>query len=442
MCLVNKNIEFTCNVEVVDGKKKLYNLPNGWQNLTKSVINEKHNAICILTGKINNLTIVDFDSKEVWDKYKHFCQNTFIENSHSGFWHAYFQYDSDLQKTTIEKIDIINEGKNKMCIKGKPLNDISINKIPIEFKKILMAKSIEKIENKKSTAEPKINSEFENLEKIQELVNILTEKEADNRESWIQIGFAIKNILESEEEAKDIYKAFSRLSKKYNLTEFNLQWEKFKDNSNSKIGTILHYTKNYKKQMKIWNSKWFVENEIIIENVNKLNLFDCSDNYNFYTFKDHIFKTLFKDRSLAIKYINENLYKVCVRVGDKIVIKLPFNENKSINSIQSFSDKDRSSDKVKFWGFLLGAPKLFKVDLKDFLEEYPTLINSFENINTDFITDDTIINNNDFYISQPCPTKYINLENRDNNIIDMWNLYIKEVYVIIMKYAIHILING
>jgi hypothetical protein len=420
MCLGNQDVEFSFNVEVDNGKKKLTNMPYGWQKLTKSIINKDHNSIGILTGKINNKTIIDFDSKEVWDKYKHFCKDTFIEQSYSGMWHAYFLYDSELQATNIEKIDIINEGKNKMCIKGKPINNLPIINIPIEFKKILMET------NKKSNESIKSNK-FENLDKIKELVNILTEEESNDRDAWLKIGFSIKNILEDKEEAKDIYSAFSRLSKKYNVKEFNAHWKTIKTDSSNSILSIIHYTKNYKKQMKVWNKKWNNDENIVI-NINKLNIFNYYDNYNFYTFKDHLFHTIYDNKNDLIEYINENLYKVCARVGDKMIIKMPLDEFNNINSIESFNDKWRCENKCKYKGLdSFGSSKLFIKPLKDFIEEYPNLINSFNKINTDFIFKDTIINDNEFYVSQPFPTTYINIENRDNNILDLWISYIKEV---------------
>ena len=40
--------------------------PFNWTKFDKSVINKNHNSIIVLTGKINNLTVIDFDEK-VWN---------------------------------------------------------------------------------------------------------------------------------------------------------------------------------------------------------------------------------------------------------------------------------------------------------------------------------------------------------------------------------------
>ena len=131
MDLFNDKIRFSINVSVDKNGKKIITLwPSNWAKFDKSVINKNHNSITVLTGKINNLTIIDFDEKgmEYFYKYED-LMDTYIEYSTRGFRHAYFEYDEELSsKIKVNNLDtdILSDGK--CCItttnnNGKPIKN-------------------------------------------------------------------------------------------------------------------------------------------------------------------------------------------------------------------------------------------------------------------------------------------------------------------------------
>jgi phage/plasmid-associated DNA primase len=103
-------------------KKKLNGMPLKWTtainaNNYKQYINPKHKVKCIITGEINNITIVDFDNKNTYFKvlelYPNLKNYKTIE-TRRGF-HVYCKYDANILTCTcacktFEGIDIANDG--------------------------------------------------------------------------------------------------------------------------------------------------------------------------------------------------------------------------------------------------------------------------------------------------------------------------------------------
>ena len=89
-----------------DEWKKKYTLPKGWNELKESrIIAGQHNR-GILTGTVNGITVFDFDSIDVWDKFMKDCEKLGIDlnkyyavETRRGF-HVYFQYDPDFKTST------------------------------------------------------------------------------------------------------------------------------------------------------------------------------------------------------------------------------------------------------------------------------------------------------------------------------------------------------
>jgi len=433
-------ITFPVLVKFNKEKIKTNVLPiKGWNNLTKSISNEdyvnyKHTGI--LTGEINDITVIDFDflkindkSKdgiEIYTEYIKYFKDTFIEKSISNNgYHAYFKFDKDMKTTTKingYSIDVLNN--NKFVIQGTPINNNNINIMPEQLKNFLMNKKVEiEIEDFEIIYEDNI---YEDIDKVKELVEILTEKESNDRDIWIKVGIALYNILENKDEAKDIFNTFSKLSNKYNLKDFNKTWNSFNDNNNNNnltINSICNIAKIYNNKLKEWNEKYNHIKKIDI-NIPVLNKFNNDDDYNFLNFKDLLFNNIYDDENDLLEYLKNNLHKVCVRVADKMIIKNTKNDYNSINKLEEFNIRWRKEIKCKFYN---KDKKIEKISLLDYLEDYPKLINSFTNINSEFITRNTINNKNDFYVSQEFPTMYIDKKDRDENVINYFLTYIKEI---------------
>ena len=100
-------VTFSINVKQKKHKngswKKEINFPLNWSNFTldNTYSNEKYNGIALLTGKINNLIVIDIDNITHWNDL--LKENNQLEPetvkviSGSGGIHLYFCYDEELE---------------------------------------------------------------------------------------------------------------------------------------------------------------------------------------------------------------------------------------------------------------------------------------------------------------------------------------------------------
>jgi hypothetical protein len=105
-----KLIVFNVNIDQKQNKKNIWKknikFPKEWTNfnLENSYFNDKYNGLAMLTGKKNNIAIIDVDNIEHWNKL--LIENNQIEPttvkviSGSGGIHYYFTYDDYLDDIT------------------------------------------------------------------------------------------------------------------------------------------------------------------------------------------------------------------------------------------------------------------------------------------------------------------------------------------------------
>lgn len=395
-------ILFSLNVKIdKNGDKEVYP-PFEWTTLRKSKIDKKHTHRAILTGEINDLTIIDFDGDEgmiLYNKYLELFENTFIETSTRGFKHAYFKFDADFKsgKSFLsKKIDILNN--KKFCIMSNDNNKKEIQFINPEFKKILL-------NGVKSNVE---KSNTEDSDKIRALIKLIDVKYSDNYKDWIKIGLCLKQIVNDDDEGYDIWNDFSKLSNKYNVKKNKEQWNTFNNINNFNIKTLFYYTKLNKKGFKEWN-KSYKTDDVIINEIEILNKFDLNEEYDFCDFQNYLFKTIFDDVNDAVRYIELHLYRVCVKVNDYMITKQPNTEFNNIHSIEQFTTKWRAECEVKYMYFndFSGKDELKELTLRKFLSIYPHLINCFKRVNTEFIIKGDTLNKDEFYITEEFKADYI-----------------------------------
>ena len=238
-------IQFTCKLTtklVKDiEKKELKEVPKNWDLLTESFINVNHNATCVLTGKINNITVIDFDDKAVYNKLinEHPELKTYktIE-THKGF-HVYCMYDARVLTTTnyIKSVDIRNDKgfifappTSYTLLDGSTADYIdlggSIQSFPLWFTKEI--KEVKKVKKEvKEVKEVKIN----------ELESIIYLIPADDYHVWIKVALCLKTI-----DAFELFDAWSATSDKYgNVKE---TWDSLQPTDLS-IATIYYFAKQY-----------------------------------------------------------------------------------------------------------------------------------------------------------------------------------------------------
>ena len=297
------NLRFTKSGKKICNKKSFI---KKWNKLTESVYDNNIKYKAVLTGKKNNIIVIDFDEPknteldgiDFYNKNIELFGQTFNEKSVSGKGiHAYYKYNSLVKsKTRINgsngySIDILSD--NGCCIIGESINDKPIIDMPKELIDLLIGNYINNEETETESVSSTVKSndssdcdlgkrssdfeiEFQDIEKVKSLVDILTKKESDNRQIWIAIGRCLFNILEDKKEALNIWDKFSRLSNKYNTSELIEQWNSFKVNDLS-IGTLIHYCKNYKIKFNNWKKEYKSKKSLDLPKIIKK--YNLSDNY-------------------------------------------------------------------------------------------------------------------------------------------------------------------
>lgn len=100
----------------LDGRgKKQYVQPKGWNTITKSNVSKNHKSFFVLTGKLSNMTAIDFDTLHAYDS---FC-DAFPDFKTRGHkvrtkkgYHGLFQYCAEIGNGTncTQGIDFRNDG--------------------------------------------------------------------------------------------------------------------------------------------------------------------------------------------------------------------------------------------------------------------------------------------------------------------------------------------
>jgi hypothetical protein len=210
-------------------KKNLYNiLPNDWNKENFNYFDSYNNhkklgyGFVIKTGKENNITILDFDDMEAYEKvcliykdlYKHYSVRT-----RRGV-HVYFHYNPNVKKFKIPKVDVLNN--NKIVI-GETTPVIKYNnekykytymggdmgEIPNEIMDLCILKDDEEHEIKKYTSNIDYDY-FINDDQIHNIIDELEKQYPDyliEYESWLKFMTMMKTI--------DKYELFDETCKKY-----------------------------------------------------------------------------------------------------------------------------------------------------------------------------------------------------------------------------------
>jgi P4 family phage/plasmid primase-like protien len=303
----NNKVVFSININQKQHKngkwKKEIDFPHKWSDFTldKSFFNKEYNGLAILTGKINNIIVIDIDNIEHWEQlleeYDQVEPKTVKVISGSGGIHYYFKYNDEFEDITSKDhcfgknydIDIKTNGGCVICPPTKYFNknlnkevmyiwensifDEEMSEIPLWIKNLLVDKQKNKNKKKDENIIELQNLEIEQedtelnftISDIEYLVNMLSHHRNDNYNDWVSIGMCLFNI-----DAKYllIWIKLSQQSEKYNDGDCEEKWKSFKkENNGLKIGSLLlwckqdnekeynHFMKR-KKMNKMVNSKY------------------------------------------------------------------------------------------------------------------------------------------------------------------------------------------
>jgi P4 family phage/plasmid primase-like protien len=304
--LDNDLVSFSIHIEQKMNNKNIWKknirFPIHWDKYTleNNYINEKYNGVALLTGKINNIIVIDIDNIEHWNKLlsenKQKEPDTIKAISGSGGVHLYFQYSDEFENIKSNSkcfgseydIDIRNNGG---CIIAPPTSYFNKNlnkdveykweknifnnklkQMPNWIKKLLLEKKTDDktdksninlnkndidIEKKKKNIQNKINNniiELQNLELNQEdaeidftsddietLVNMLSINRCENYNDWVSTGMCLFNISK---QYLYVWRKWSQKSEKYEDGSCESKWKSFKKTKEGlKIGSLLLWAK-------------------------------------------------------------------------------------------------------------------------------------------------------------------------------------------------------
>ncbi len=107
-------------------KKHTPKFPKNWQKITTSIYKDEPN-FAVLTGKINNIVVIDIDNKNDIPGLAYFNRffkdlkqvNTLVTKSWSNGYHIFFKYDSRIKSTSFKNFHIDIQSDGKCVYQGK-----------------------------------------------------------------------------------------------------------------------------------------------------------------------------------------------------------------------------------------------------------------------------------------------------------------------------------
>jgi hypothetical protein len=241
-----------------EGKKKIIGLPVGWDKITKTSIQEGHKVLCVRTGKLNNITVIDFDSVKAYDKaiakfpeLKEF----FTIKTPRGY-HIYSKYNECIKTTTDKKlkIDIRNDGafvfgSGSIREDGEQYTDLIQGDLTLELSDEIIKYVSKKSKKKKTITTPTIKEEKNELIKIKEICDTISTNILYEYDSWLKIIWAMRNCPDIDE---DFARKISSKASNYTTEGFDAVYSSNKHGRDIKPATLYYYAKKS-------NSKKFYE---------------------------------------------------------------------------------------------------------------------------------------------------------------------------------------
>lgn len=262
--------------------------PKEWQKLTISQYNNEENY-AILTGKINNIIVIDLDIKgnilsiEWFEKY--FCKindiNTLTTKSINGGYHIFYKYSDSIKSTSFKEYNVDILSDNRCCFQGQGYEIIidcgfEIKELSQEQIDILNKSSIATMKKEKD------NQSFSE-EEISEILDGLHDNRSNDRESWIKVGYILTNYPDFGEK---LFLKFSKRSNLFNAQRHQIDWNSLvnsrTNSSKVTIGTVIYWLKEdnptlyHKLLTKKDNSKILKELNTIVNNSKDVNMFDIT----------------------------------------------------------------------------------------------------------------------------------------------------------------------
>jgi len=351
--------------------KKVLETPKQWNTCTLKTgkITQEHNAIGMLTGKINKIFVIDIDDVDDWTMLLKKTNNeepkTVKAISGNGGIHLYFQYSKKLDDITTKneaivfedkplKIDVRTNGGFIICPpseyyhEGKKANvkyeweyticDYALLYLPDWLTNLFLQKQnkngIMKIVSPVND-KALLSAECEHYEQsdftdddIKKLCSFLSNDRIDNYKLWIDIGMCLKNL--SDKYLK-IWTDVSKKSKKFDEKECHDKWKSFKITKKGfGIGSLIMWCKEDNKKkcddlLKERNIKTFVDKNKDKFPNNDLEILDIktSSDYHYITLNDKYCPIIEKEHKKKNMFLELTPYELVMKCNRCIGYKYP-----------------------------------------------------------------------------------------------------------------------
>jgi len=231
--------------------KKMVKPPMNWNSITRDTMDnhinsQTHNAFCLITGKLNNISVIDIDDMNIYNnfiKYNPHLSRCKKVKTNKGY-HLYFRYSDKLQTTTDNKlkIDVRNDGAFVFIPPTKynlPDNQV-IEYIEEDGDFMEYNNELESYKDSLKPVKKVIEMPESNEPNINKYLDLIDIEYWDNYKSWCSIVFACKN----EGLFINVIKEYSKKSIKYTEQGFYQVYNSYKnDRLKHTIGTIKFYAK-------------------------------------------------------------------------------------------------------------------------------------------------------------------------------------------------------
>ena len=376
-------IQISFNTET---KKKNINFPKEWSNIQtieqSNELFEKYNTfkeIALLTGKINNITVIDVDNIDKWNELKieYPLSKGIVVETNKGF-HLYYKYNDKLKTRSniIDGIDIRNDGGNVII----PPSAYQIDNQKIEYcfnncniesfhERLLNLPDIpsELLQKFENEVKPKtIRIELSTDQKIYKLNKLLSKVSPiyyNNYGNIKNLAYGIVNY--SSKINLPMKNLFFTYAKKGNVyeDEINKIWEDTEINNSVGYNFLVNIVRNY-----------------------KLNYLE-TDSFD----QDVLIGLLSKKKDLIIDYLNRHFAVITSNDNGKILYcELEYKKNKLSNIIlipskENFINKIPNSIQIEYKEDKYKSISNYWIESRERNEFRKTIfepgIESFQNLN-------------------------------------------------------------
>ena len=329
--------------------KKYLEFPKKWSSIktpgeTTELFQKYKGFKCMamLTGKVNNLTVIDVDNREAWDKLKIDYPSECVKVETNKGFHLYFDYEASLttRSNIIDGIDVRNDGGNSILppssykIKDEwieyTFEGLSIDEAISKMKNLpKIPDSLLKLLNDSINKPSVIRVELPNCEKIRKIrkcLNNVSPKFYKNYGNIKNLAYALVNCSSKINlEIKNIYKEYCALGNVYE-DEYNKLWETTEINNSIGLPFLNNIVRKYK-----------------LNNL-ETDIFD----------KDILIGLLSKKKDLAIDYMNRHFAIITSNNNGKILYcELEYKEGRISNIIliaakENFMSKIPDSIQIEY----------------------------------------------------------------------------------------------